>query len=306
MHPKHTDFEPSERLAIAYTDKPVSGWGGLIAFVRYLDRLGIRRVLRDVLPDGRTSPNRIDVVAIVLTLWTTVLTGGRRFAHAARLTSDDVIRAALGCHRLPSPMTITRYFGGFRQSQVEALASGLWGLLLAPRLHGHALGMVLDLDSTVLERYGHQEGSLKGHNPRKHGRPSHHPILAMLADVRWIVHAWLRSGNTGTARGVRAFLAETLARLPEQVRLYVIRADSGFFEPEFLEDLESRALPYAIAVRMTKPIQLQAAAIRSWRSFGHGLEVGEMATPHRAGGRRVGWWWCARRFASAPMRGGDG
>ena len=77
MHPQHTDFEPSERLAIAYTDEPVSGWGGLVAFVRYLDRLGIRRVLRDVLPDGRTSPNRIDVVAIVLTLWTTVLTGGR-------------------------------------------------------------------------------------------------------------------------------------------------------------------------------------------------------------------------------------
>jgi hypothetical protein len=31
-------------------------------------------------------------------------------------------------------------------------------------------GYTLDLDSTVFERYGQQEGSLKGHNPRKHGR----------------------------------------------------------------------------------------------------------------------------------------
>ena len=33
---------------------------------------------------------------------------------------------------------------------------------------------MLDLDSTVFERYGRQEGSLRGYNPRKHGRPSHH------------------------------------------------------------------------------------------------------------------------------------
>jgi hypothetical protein len=28
-----------------------------------------------------------------------------------------------------------------------------------------------------LERYGKQQGSLKGYHPRKHGRPSHHPLL---------------------------------------------------------------------------------------------------------------------------------
>ena len=32
------------------------------------------------------------------------------------------------------------------------------------------------------EHYGKQEGSLKGHNPRKHGRPSHHPLLAVLSE----------------------------------------------------------------------------------------------------------------------------
>jgi len=57
----------------------------------------------------------------------------------------------------------------------------------------------------VFERYGHQEGSLKGYNPRKHGRPSHHPLLAMLAEAKVVVHAWLRSGNTASARGVNSF-----------------------------------------------------------------------------------------------------
>jgi len=60
-------------------------------------------------------------------------------------------------------------------------------------------GYSLDLDSTVFERYGRQEGALKGPNPHKHGRPSHHPLLAVLAEAHFILHGWLRSGNCGTA-----------------------------------------------------------------------------------------------------------
>lgn len=68
-------------------------------------------------------------------------------------------------------------------------------------------GLHVGLDSAVFERYGHQEG----HNPRKHGRPSHHPLLAVLAEAHWLLHGWLRSGNCGPARGVVEFLEEALA-----------------------------------------------------------------------------------------------
>jgi hypothetical protein len=143
-------------------------------------------------------------------------------------------------------------------------------------LRAPMLGMTLDLDSTVFERYGHQEGSLKGHNPRKHGRPSHHPILAMLAEAKVVVHAWLRSGNSSSARGVVAFLEETLARLGEGFRIYALRADSGFYIAEFLTALEARELPYVIVVRMTRNIQRAVAVIPKWAPFAPGLEVGEM------------------------------
>jgi hypothetical protein len=63
------------------------------------------------------------------------------------------------------------------------------------RLPDRQEGYTLDLDSTVLERYGRQEGLLKGHNQRKHGRPSHHPLLAVLNEAHFLLHGWLRSGN---------------------------------------------------------------------------------------------------------------
>jgi len=275
MHENNSEILPTERLKIEYTNKPVSGWGGLVAVFHFFDRLQVRALLARALPDGRTSPNQIPVVDIVLTLFATVLTGGRRFAHVERVRADEVIQKILGVVRMPSAMTLTRYFGGFTRSQVENLAEILWSLVRA-LVQSPPLGAVLDLDSTVFERYGTQEGSLKGHNPRKHGRPSHHPILAMLAEAKVVVHAWLRSGNTGSAKGVCGFLAEVLARLGEDFRIYALRADSGFFIAEFLDDLERRGIHYAIVARMTPHMKSAIFAIREWTPIGTGLATAEL------------------------------
>lgn len=265
---------PATSLELRYTGKPVSGWGGLLAVMRYFERRGVREVLQSALPDGRTSPNQIPVVDLVVAFLVAVLTGGRRFAHVERLRTDEVVQAILGLTRMPSAMTLTRYFGGLVRSQVEHLSAVL-GQFIFGQLKRPPLGATLDLDSTIFERYGRQEGSLKGYNPRKHGRPSHHPLLAILAEAKLVLHAWLRSGNTSSARGVKAFLAETLARLPQDFRLYAVRADSGFFVSEFLEELERRALPYVIVVRMNPLLRRAVAAIRQWQPFAPGLEAGE-------------------------------
>ena len=60
---------PATSLELRYTGKPVSGWGGLLAVMRYLEARGVRRVLQNALPDGRTSPNQIPVVDLVLTFF---------------------------------------------------------------------------------------------------------------------------------------------------------------------------------------------------------------------------------------------
>jgi hypothetical protein len=272
----------SASLEVQYTDKPVSGWGGLVAVVKYMDRLGIRGLLQHALADGRTSPNQIPVVDIAMGFMLAVLTGAWRFAHVERLRADAVVRGILGIKRVPSAMTVTRYFGGMVRSQVEHLSAVLW-TFTARQLRAPALGAVLDLDSTVFERYGHQEGSLKGYNPRRHGRPSHHPLLAILAEAKVVVHAWLRSGNTASASGVRSFLTETLARLPADFRLYAMRADSGFFIAEFLAQLEELLLPYVIVVRMDPRIKRAVAGLRQWTTFAPGLAAAE--TSYQA----LGW-----------------
>jgi hypothetical protein len=276
MHAEDSVFAGPNGTEIAFTDQAITGWGGLALVARFLEAVGVREVLRQALPDGRTSPNQVPVVDMAITLLVTILMGGRRFAHVERFRADPVLPKMFALSRTASAMTVTRYFGGFSKGQVqhlvEAIGRGLW-----QRLIPADPAAVLDLDSTIFERYGQQEGSLKGHNPRKHGRPSHHPILAMLAGSKRILHAWLRSGNTGTARGVSAFLDEALHRLPAHTRVWAVRADSGFYIADFLKDLEVGSLKYAVAVRMQPPLRRAIAGLQGWRSFGQGLEVCELS-----------------------------
>jgi Transposase DDE domain group 1 len=136
-------------------------------------------------------------------------------------------------------------------------------------------GYTLDLDSSVFERYGGQDGALKGYNPKKRGRPLHHPLFAVLAEARCIAHVWLRSGNTGSARGATAFLTELRALLPAQIRLTLVHADNGFFDEVILLALEALRLPYIVAARFTNPLQAAVSQL-TFTPFAPGLEVGEL------------------------------
>jgi len=71
-----------------------------------------------------------------------------------------------------------------------------WALHLLPARESV---YTMDLDSTVMERLGEQEGVLPGYNLRRHGRPTHHPLLAGLAETKWILHGWLRLGYVASA-----------------------------------------------------------------------------------------------------------
>ena len=152
---------PATSLELRYTGKPVSGWGGLLAVMRYLEARGVRRVLEAALPDGRTSPNQVPVVDLVVAFLAAVLTGSRRFAQVERLRTDEVVQTILGLARMPSAMTLTRYFGGLVRSQVEHLSAVL-GQFMFGRLPQPLLGATLDLDSTGVRALWPSGGQSQG------------------------------------------------------------------------------------------------------------------------------------------------
>jgi len=263
-------------LPVSFTEKPVTPFGGLALVARYFRKIGLAQMLASVLPDEKKSNNSISSVSIVMSFLIEVLRGANRFAHVAWLRFDAPLKSAFGIRKAPSGSVVTRYFRTFRRVHIEALCNA-GNRILMPLLKHRKWGHTLDLDSTVFVRYGKQEGSAKGYNPKKPGRNSHHPIMAFLAEARMILHVWLRSGNTHTARGVVAFFREAIEMLRAYGhRIYAVRADSGFGQDDFLTELERLGIPYAVATRFTNRVKyIIGHTVRDWRTFGPGLEVGE-------------------------------
>ena len=194
-----------ERLILRETQRAVTPFGGVAVFVSFLRKIGFVEALRQYMPIRWKSPNHIDPSCTFTAFLLSVLVGARRFAHAGLLRGDRALQALLGMDRFPTDDTIRNLFRAFGMGEVQRFYEPMaeWLMQRLPQREG---GYTLDLDSTVFERYGKQEGSLKGHNPRKHGRPSHHPLLAVLSEAHFLLHGWLRSGNCGTSRGVEEFL----------------------------------------------------------------------------------------------------
>jgi len=294
MQHQATSLLGHREIAIEFTDKPVTPWGGLVLFSGLARQVGLERALREALPFELTSPNATDPVEIVLAFMAGVLTGSRRLSHIERLRWDEPVRQMLGLKRFVSDSTLARFFRRFSAGKVTEVFESLmrWQLRLIP-----LKDEILDLDSSSMERYGKQEGAFLGYNPKKHRRPSHHPLIATLGERPWVLHAWLRSGNTTSARGADQFLEETLALLPSSTAIRYLRADSGFGIDSFLSQVEAKGLIYAISARFTRGLKnLTASAV--WRELEPGVEVSEVM--FQAHG-----WKRARRVALIRQRAKD-
>jgi hypothetical protein len=271
---KITPLWAEKKVVLRQTPRAVTPFGGLSVFIEFLTRIGFREQVRRDLPVHLASPNAIDPAQTFTAFLISVVAGARRFAHTALVRADRALHALLGMKRFPTDGTIRNLFKRFTQGMVVRMYEPLWAWQLE-RLPKRAGGYSLDLDSTVFERYGQQEGAKRGYNPRKPGRGSHHPLLAVLGEAYFILHGWLRSGNTAAGRGAVEFLKEGLAKLPSREWIRVVRADAGFFDQQLLQYLEEKDRSYIVVARLTRWLKREAARVQAWRALDAIYSVGE-------------------------------
>lgn len=273
MHIKTTTLQTENPIILTFTDKPITAWGGLSLFAGYAARINLPERLQQCLSFHITSPNATPPTDILLSFIVGVLTGARRFSHIDSLRHDEVIRQLFGLRRFPCDLTITRLFKRFGRRQVEEVFSPLRAWLL--QIMTPPGKYTLDLDSSVFERYGKQEGAVLGYNPKKHRRPSHHPLIATLAENGAVANAWLRSGNTASITGATEFIAEALAAIPAGASVGIVRGDSGFDSGKFIDFLEDRRINYALCARFTAGVKRTVAAQCQWRELDPEVAVAE-------------------------------
>ena len=263
--------EVENNIAYEYSDRRVTPWGGLRWMKELLDKTGIREELGR-LPLPVPGSNRgFSPVQLMESFWVSVWMGASRMTHAGWLRYDEVIGEIFQWKRIPSESTLSRFFHKFSWQRNTEVFVPLqqWFLkqLTIERI-------TLDVDSTVITRYGAQEGSRKGFNTHKPGRPSHHPLLAFIPELRMVANAWLRPGNTASGSALQNFLEETFAILDDKL-VGLVRADSGFYGDKYLRFFEGRKVHYIVSTKVQRPLKWEIWNCKNWLPVAVGIQVSE-------------------------------
>lgn len=260
-------------LKIQYSDKKVTPFGGMKLLKDFIDTTNIIDDLRSVNLPYPQSNAGIDPIDIIQGFWLSIFTGASRYIHADWLRYDTVLQDIFQIKRLPSQATYSRFFHKFSWERNEEVFALLQQKFLSQIDVG---ALTIDLDSSVITRYGNQEGAKKGYNPKKMGRNSHHPLMAFIDQTKMVANAWMRAGNTSDLNNYDAFLTETFDVALKDKEIGLVRADGGFYSNNFLKWFEKRDLKYIVAVKFYQNIKYEIGKIERWVEITKGIEVCNM------------------------------
>ncbi len=258
---------------IEFTDKEITPWSGMVFMKQLIDRSGLMDQLRAVGLPAQGSNRGYDPVQLIITFMVSIWCGANRYEHLEVARFDPVLRRLFGFDRMAGHKAFQRYFEKFTVATNQRIFSALSQWFFSQvRMDNYTL----DVDSTVLTRFGEQQGARRGYNPSKPGRASHHPLMAFLDEPKMVANFWLRSGDAHTANNTIAFLQDTFARLQGK-RIGLLRADSGFYGKELFDFLEQGDAPvhYIIVARHYATIQRRIAAVEHWWTVAPGIQCSE-------------------------------
>ncbi len=247
-------LESNSQIKINFDGGDLSSDAGLLLLKEFCHKIGADRLIKRLFhtndsAKSRTHKDGDNLLQAIYQIFAAYFEDN----CADELTNEPVMSAVLGKEGLASQPTLSRFFNRMDETtlgQFNRILRGLRKVVYSVRMPEF---MLFDIDTTLLNAYGDQEGVAFNYHYQDRG---YHPLFAFDGLTGDLMRAELRDGARYCSRGADAFMGS----LPEEFRedfpgipLY-LRGDSGFASPELYEVLEEKDCKYAIRLKENRTL----------------------------------------------------
>jgi len=242
-------------VTLAFNHAGLTHYGGAFFLHEFIRVLQIRHFLARHL-DWERRNSAYTLSQMVLALAWPLLLGLDRIETASLLRCNGTFQFLTGLPRFPDPQTLRRFLLRAPLAFAAQLRRANDRLLqFVMHLPDHRSRLILDLDSTVVTTFGHQEGASLGYNPRYRGKRSYQPLLCVEAGSAHLLGASLRPGKTDPHSGTVELFRHCWNHSPADIREVRVRADAGFYDDAFLTELEDHDTRFAVVAQLRRPLR---------------------------------------------------
>ena len=254
-------LESNRKFKINFDGGDLSSDAGLLLMKEFSCKLGFHKILQSMFKTNDSASFRIHKDD--QNLWQMIYqVFGAYFEDdcADELISDPILTAILEKKALASQPTLSRFFNRMDETTLEQFYSIMRRLRKVVYAIKKPEMMLLDLDSTLLDTYGNQEGEAFNYHYQNHG---YHPLVCYDGITGDLLKIQLRDGSDYSSTGVEDFLQplldEFLNDYPDIPLL--LRGDSGFTKPELYEQCETNGVSYVIRLKQNETLRKMAVEI---------------------------------------------
>ena len=256
-----TVLESNKYLKINFDGGDLSSDAGLLLIKEFACKLGFVNILKKEFKTNDSASFRFHKDDE--NLWQVIYQIlGAYFEDdcADELTNDPILTAILTKKALASQPTLSRFFNRLDDTTLNQF----YDLMRRFRKVVYSIKkpemLLLDLDSTLLNTYGHQEGEGFNFHYQDHG---YHPLVCYDGITGDLLKIQLRNGTDYSSTGVTDFLQPLLDEFGNDYPdiPLLLRGDSGFTKPELYHQCEINGVSYAIRLKENGSLRKLASPI---------------------------------------------
>ena len=243
-------LESNKKIKVDFNGGDLSSDAGLLLIREFAAKIGLIKQIKSTFKTNDKASFRLHTdEANLMQVIYQIISSYFEDDCADELTHDPVFNAIPDKSTLASQPTLSRFYNRLDDDtlkQFEQINQKMREIVYSVKAPEHIL---FDLDSTLLNTYGHQEGEGFNYHYQAHG---YHPLLCYDGLTGDLLKAELRNGTTYCSKDadqIMTPLMEEYRKKYPSLPIY-LRGDSGFAAPSLYMACEENDCKYAIRLKI--------------------------------------------------------